>query len=135
MNIKQTVKTLVVSAVMMGAFVGVLMPAPASAVTNNGCETDTAIIKCSGVTGSGKVEETGLWSVLLTAINILTAGIGIAAVAGVIYASILYTSAGGSAEQTKKAMGIITNIVIGVIAYALMYALLNFIIPGGLFTS
>jgi small-conductance mechanosensitive channel len=87
------------------------------------------------VTPSDTVESTGVWGVLLLAINILTGGVTIAAIAGVVYGSVLYTSAGGSTEQTKKAMGVITNVVIGVIAYALMYAFLNFIIPGGLFTS
>ena len=75
----------------------------------------------------------GVWGLLLVAINILTAGIGIAAIGGIVYGSILYTSAGGSPEQVKKAMGIITNVVIGIIAYALMFSLLNFLIPGGLF--
>ena len=84
-------------------------------------------------TDNGGVENTGVWSILLTAINIITAGVGIAAVGGIIYGSILYTSAGGSQEQVKKAMGIITNVVIGVVAYALMFSGLNFIIPGGLF--
>ncbi len=79
------------------------------------------------------VESTGLWGILLLVINILTAGIGILAVAGIVYGSILYTSAGGSADQVKKARTAITNVVIGIVAYALMYTLLNFIIPGGLF--
>ena len=100
--------------------------------TNNGCETNTAIIKCTGVTGKN-VEGTGLWSILLLAINILTAGVGVAAVGGIVYGAILYTSAGGSEEQVKKAMGVIQNVVIGVVAYALMYGALNFLIPGGLF--
>ena len=87
----------------------------------------------NGATPSKDASSTGLWGVLLLAINILTAGIGITAIGGVVYGSILYTSAGGSQEQVKKAMGIITNVVIGVIAYALMYSALNFLIPGGLF--
>jgi hypothetical protein len=77
--------------------------------------------------------NSGVWGVLLLAINILTAGVGVAAVGGIVYGSLLYTSAGGSPEQVKKAVGIITNVVIGVIAYALMFSGLNFLIPGGLF--
>lgn len=79
------------------------------------------------------VSNTGVWAILLLAINILTAGIGVAAIGGIVYGAILYTSAGGSQEQVKKAMGVITNVVIGVVAYALMFSLLNFLIPGGLF--
>ncbi|NCO10946.1 hypothetical protein GW930_03540 [Candidatus Saccharibacteria bacterium] len=94
--------------------------------------TSTAIIECED-TGADGIEGTGLWGLLLLAINILTGGVGVAAIGGIVYASILYTSAGGNQEQVKKARGIITNVVIGVVAFALMYALLNFIIPGGVF--
>lgn len=94
--------------------------------------------KCDGgvqPADASDVANTGIWGVLLLAINILTAGVGIAAIGGVIYGSVLYTTAGGSQEQVKKAMGIITNVVIGVIAYALMFAGLNFLIPGGIFAQ
>lgn len=93
----------------------------------------TSVISC-GQTGKGDIENTGIWGILLLAINILTAGIGIAAVGGIVYGSILYASAGGSPEGVKKAKSIILNVVIGLVAYALMYSFLNFIIPGGLFS-
>jgi len=138
MKIKQTLRTLVAGIVLAVGFMGVLLPATttfaATEPGNNGCGTNTTIIKCNNVdvTQAG-VQNSAIWSILLTAINILTAGIGLAAVGGVIYGAILYTSAGGSQEQVKKAMGIITNVVIGVVAYALMFAFLNFLIPGGIF--
>ncbi len=93
---------------------------------------DTAIIACDQ-DGTGGIEETGIWGVLILAINILTGLVAVAALGGIVYGSILYTSAGGNAEQTKKAMGIITNVVIGIIAYGLMYVGLNFLVPGGVF--
>jgi len=130
MNIKQTVKTLALGMTLLIGMVVFLAPTALAAEKCGG--VDTAIIKCDE-DGSGGVENTGAWGILLLAINILTGGIGIVAVAGIVYASILYASAGGNPEQTKKAMGMITNIVIGVLTFALMYALLNFIIPGGLF--
>lgn len=135
MKITQTFKRITLGLFLVfGLTTTVLAPA-ALAQGNKGCETDTAIISCDNVNvGEDGVENTGLWSLLLTAINILSVGVGVVAIGGIVYASILYTSAGGSQEQVKKAMGIITNIVIGVIAYALMFAALNFLIPGGLFT-
>ena len=139
MKIKQTIKSLtfgmfLVLAMGISVIVGTTANAAPLTEGNNGCGTDTAIIKCDNVdvTKDG-VENTAVFSILLTAINILTAGVGIAAIAGVVYGSILYTSAGGSAEQVKKAIGVITNVVIGVVAYALMFSFLNFLIPGGLF--
>jgi len=93
----------------------------------------TALVNCAQSGGGASVENTGVWGILLLAINILTGLVGLAAVIGVVYGSVLYTSAGGNQEQVKKAMGIITNVVIGVITYALMYSVSNFLIPGGIF--
>lgn len=80
------------------------------------------------------VTSSGIWGVLLLILNIMTTGVGVLAVAGIVYGSVLYASAGDSAEQVKKAKGIILNVIIGLIAFGLMYALLNFLIPGGIFT-
>lgn len=77
--------------------------------------------------------DNAIYDILILIINILTAGVGIAAVGGIVYASIIYATAMGSAEKVVKAKDMIINVIIGIVAYALMYALLNFIIPGGLF--
>lgn len=97
----------------------------------DGCAgVDTSIIKCKTGAGDG-IEGTGIWSLLLMAINILTAGVGVAALGGVVYGAVLYSSAGGNPEQVKKAKGMFMNVAIGVISFAAMYFLLNFLIPGG----
>ncbi len=168
MNIKQTIKTSIISLAALVGFTS-LVATPSYAATCGG--VTTSIISCSqtgscpsgedpfegtkptdpasikaytdkykhdygkcigGSDPSASVESSGVWGLLLMIINILTAGVGVLAVGGIVYGAILYTSAGGSPEGIKKARGIITNVVIGVLAYALMFALLNFIIPGGL---
>lgn len=145
MKIKQTVVSM---ALLMG--VGTFFIAPAALAAECG-GVQTAIISCNengkitckdGSTPNNNrctdgsspspVDSNGVWGILKLAINIMTTGVGILAVGGIVYGSILYTSAGGSSEQTKKAIGIITNVVIGLIAYALMFAITNFLIPGGL---
>lgn len=154
MSIKQT---MVVFAILAG--IGSIFASPLVSAACGG--VDTSIINC-GQDGSGKcpggeiiskeemdkntkcpdkstpeviVSNTGIWGILLLAINILTAGIGVAAVGGVVYGSILYTTAGGSPEQVKKARTVIINTVVGLILYALMFSFLNFIIPGGMFSA
>lgn len=122
---------MVLSVIAIGGLFVTLSPVVAFAAEKCG-GVDTAIIKC-GQTGGGGIETTGVWGILLLAVNILTAGVGIVAIGGIVYGAILYTSAAGSAEQVKKAIGIITNVVIGIVAYAVMYSLLNFLVPGGLF--
>lgn len=137
MNIKQTMRNLVLGGLLLVpvAFASaVISPVDTYAAGNNGCETDTAIIKCDNVNvDDDGLANTGLWSILLLVVNIMTVGVGVLALAGFVYGGILYTSAGGSAEQVKKAKTVFTNVVIGIIAFGGMYALLNFIVPGGVF--
>lgn len=82
---------------------------------------------------SGDLKNNSVYKLLIGALNILTAAIGVAAVGGIGYGALLYTTAQNSPEQTKRAISIITNVVIGIVAYGLMYVLLNFLIPGGIF--
>lgn len=105
---------------------------PAFAATCGGA--NTAIIQCDQDNSDAKnLRDNGIWGILLIALNILTASVGIAAVGGIVYGAILYTTAADSTEQTKKAIEIIRNVVIGLVAYGLMFIGLNFIIPGGIF--
>jgi hypothetical protein len=107
------------------------MATPTYAAGNEcGDGVKTAIISCDASKG-GDLGAVG--ALLLIVINIMTAGVGVLALAGIIYGAVLYTSAGGNPEQVKKARTIFTNVVIGVIAFGGMFALLNFLIPGGVF--
>ena len=151
MNIKQT---LLLFALLLG-MIGIFVAPSASAITCGGVET--SILKCPEpgaqecITESGdrvpavngkcankskliaQPQDTGLWGVLILAMNILTAGVGVAAIAGIVWGSILYTTASGKPEQVKKANMVIANTVLGIVMYALLYSFLNFIIPGGMF--
>lgn len=95
---------------------------------------ETSIIGCTQGSKPKTAQDSGVWGLLMIALNIMTAGVGIAAVGGIVYGALLYTTSRDSAEQTKKAIGIITNVVIGIVAYGLMYIVLNFMIPGGIFS-
>ncbi len=121
--------------VLTGLFVALLLAVallvafviPSSAAQAASCDgTKTVIISCED-------GENGIWAMLLLIIQIMTAGVGILAVAGIVYASVLWTTAEDKQDQVTKAKGIITNVVIGLIAFALMWAGLQFIVPGGVF--
>ncbi len=75
----------------------------------------------------------GVWNLLLFVVQILTAGVGLVAIGGFVYAAILYTTAEGNAGQVTKAKVTIFNVVLGLVLYALMWAVLQFLIPGGVF--
>lgn len=70
---------------------------------------------------------------LLLVINIIAAGAGIAAIGGLIYGAAILTVAGGNQEQVKHARRIIANAVIGIVIFASLFALLNWLLPGGAF--
>ncbi len=129
MKIKQKIITLVI---VLGSLLGVVgMSTPALADCGG---AKTSIISCSQGAGGATAKENGVWGILVIALNIMTAGVGILAVGGIVYGAILYSSAGDNASQTKQAIEIIRNVVIGVIAFGLMYLVLNFLIPGGIFS-
>lgn len=100
---------------------------PRIALATNCGGAETSVISCDG-TGS-----TAIINIIKQVIKILTAGIGIAAVGAVIYGAFLYTTSEGSPDKIKKAREIWTNTVIGLLMFAFMVLITNFIIPGGVF--
>lgn len=95
-----------------------------------------AELKCSILPSSvcGNAESktgNGVMELLKWVLRILTGGVGIAAVGAFIFAGVLYSSASGDTAQVSKAKTMITNTVIGIIAYALIFLVLNWLIPGG----
>lgn len=131
-NIKQTV--LLIGCTLLGVM-GLLSLQTTTASAQAKCGgVDTSLISCPQPGGEdAAVEDTGIWGLLVVTINILVALVSVVALGGIVYGAILYTSAGGNMEQTKKGMQIIANVAIGIIAFALMYVGLNFLIPGGVF--
>jgi hypothetical protein len=137
MKIKQTLSMLTFI-ILAGSTAGIASGIISSTAGATDCGgVQTSIIGndiCKTVDNkSSDPHNNAIWVLLILVLNIMTAGVGILAVGGIVYGSILYASAGDKAEQTKKAISIITNVVIGIIAFGLMYLILNFIIPGGIF--
>ena len=70
---------------------------------------------------------------LLTITNWLAIGVIIAVIGGIIYGAILYTTSGGNKAQAEKAIGTIRSAIIALVLYFAMWALLNWLTPGGMF--
>lgn len=122
-----------IGAVLTFAIPAIAYVAPANAAKFKCAGAETSIIDCPDVNGN-TTSENGVWHLLIMALNILTAGIGILAVGGIAYGAALYASSGDKPEQAKQGMTYIKNVVIGLVAYGLMFIVLNFLIPGGVFT-
>lgn len=68
--------------------------------------------------------------VLNLVVDIMTIGIGILGVIGISIVGVQYLTAGGNEEKTRKAKRRMFEIIIGLAAYAVIYALLKFLLPG-----
>ncbi|MCB9820282.1 hypothetical protein H6796_03225 [Candidatus Nomurabacteria bacterium] len=105
-------------------------PQSVSAARCGGVET--SIVSCPQ-DNSGGVETNGIWGILLIAVRIMVGAIAIVAVGGIIYGSILYTTAGDNGQQVEKAIKTILNVVVGIALFAGMWAISEWLIPGGIF--
>lgn len=120
------IKPLLLIALLVGVFVFV----PSVSAAKDGCAgIDTSgIIKCDD-TGQGPVVN-----LLFQVINFMAFGVGIAVVGGIIWGGLLYASSNGDANKVQQAKTIIVNAVVGLLLFFFMYALVNYLVPGGLFS-
>lgn len=81
----------------------------------------------SVLTGVGSIED-----LLKLVVNILVLGLGVAGVVGVVWAGILYLTARDNEQQAARAKIRLIEVAIGLVAWALMYTALQFLVPGGL---
>ena len=88
---------------------------------------------CDAAQGSGNTKDSGIFKLLIEALKILSALVGVVAVAMFVWAGILYSSGDGNSQRVAQAKTVMINTTIGIIAYALMYLALNWLIPGGVF--
>ena len=120
-------------AVVLG-IVGTAVFVPTIVQAANCGGVETSIISCPQTNDPAKgVQGNGTWGILLIVVNILTAGVGIAAVGGLIYAGIIYATASNDQAKIVKSKETIFNVVLGIIMYALMWSFAQYLIPGGIF--
>ncbi len=74
--------------------------------------------------------EDGIKDLLILIVKILFYGLGAAAIVGVVVSGIMYLTARDNEQQVAKAKKRLLEIVIGLVAWALMYTVLHFLIPG-----
>lgn len=94
---------------------------------------EVAILNCETRSTGDAVEQSALWAILELTLNILIGAVGIAAVGGLIYGAIMYSSARDNPGQVQEAIGVIRNVIIGLVLFVLMFAILQYLIPGGIF--
>lgn len=91
-------------------------------------DVKTSTIDCGDIQ-----QENQIIYLLKRAVTIMYGLIGVTAVVMIIAAGVLYTTAGDSEEQVRKAKGMIKNTVLGILLFMFMTMILEFLIPGGVF--
>lgn len=72
----------------------------------------------------------GIDGLLYLIVDILLYGLGAAATLGVVIAGIMYLTARDNPQQVAKAKTRLVEVAIGLVAWAMLFALLKFLIPG-----
>lgn len=104
--------------------VGVMVASENKVYAEGSCGgVETAIIDCD------EGEGDGIKGVLKLVVDIMTMGIGILGVFGIVLVGIQYLTAGGNEAQMTKAKRRMMEIVIGLAIYAAIYAIVTFLLP------
>lgn len=88
----------------------------------------TSIIKCDAAGGNP------IMNLLVDLLNFLAIGVGIAVVGGIVFGGITYIRSNGNSSVAQQGITIIVNSVVGLLLFIFMYAIINFLVPGGLFS-
>lgn len=106
---------------------------PAAAVDAKACTAEGKVPLAIKINGQDCIAKDQIIMTWIKAIlQFLATGVGIAVVGGIIWGGLLYMTARDSSAQTEKAVMVIVNSLLGLILFIFTYAIINFIIPGGI---
>lgn len=84
----------------------------------------------------GEVTDDGsgcsIFKVLNLVVEIMSIGVGLLGVVGITITGIMYLTAGGNEQRTTKAKRRMFEIILGLAIYAVLWALVNWLLPGGM---
>ncbi len=105
--------------------------------TNNGGDKSncvkTSILGSGGEYCDSSGNGGGIFLVLGIVVDILTMGVAVLATLGIIISGFQYITSSGNSQQMSKAKNRIIEIVLGLVVYGVMWAVLQWLIPGGIF--
>ncbi|MBQ9180610.1 hypothetical protein IJ135_00730 [Candidatus Saccharibacteria bacterium] len=127
---KNMLKKLAIVFTLMLASVSLAAPTPVfaaeSSTSGKNC-VPTAILGQDGCFEDNG--GSGISHIIMLVIDIMSVGVGILGVIGISISGIQYLTAGGNEERTRKSKRRLFEIVIGLVAYGLIYALMSWIVP------
>ena len=136
----------VASAAILAVFILLAPPLAASAgqpisscKTSDGKDGVQVAISAGGVNcvplGGTDVQTNPIFIYVSAILKVVAGLAGLACLGGFIWGTIMYTTARANAGQTEKARMVMLNSIIGLLLFIFMFAILQFLVPGGVFTS
>jgi uncharacterized membrane protein YraQ (UPF0718 family) len=128
-------KFLIITAATLGLLVPTIS-ATATAAASNGTISNTAATKCKNSTPAelNKCLKTNpIVQDIQTIVNFLSALVGIVVTAALILGGIQYSGSRDNPQAMQAAKGRIQNAIIALVMYFLIFAFLQWLIPGGVF--
>lgn len=107
------------------------VPAYADGVKDKYGESQRAAILtgCADEEGTEEGNGKGIMCVVKLVVNIMSVLVGVVGIIGIVIVGIQYLTAGGNEDQTRKAKRRLFEIIIGLVAYAFIYAIAQWILP------
>ena len=96
------------------------------------CGSGTQAVKTRFDFGCKHEAQNPIYDFIFAMIRFLTFGVGVVITIAIIMSGIQYTTSEGNPEKTMAAKNHIQNAIIGLMMYIFAFALLNYLIPGGL---
>jgi hypothetical protein len=145
LKVKKSPLLLGLATAFLAVFVLVAVPASVSAnasiancTTGNGEPGVKTAISVGGSScvpvGGGSLQGNAIFIYVIAILKVVSALAGIATVGGFVWGGILYITARANAGQVESAKNVMINSVIGLLLFIFMYAILQFLVPGGVFT-
>ena len=102
--------------------------------TNDNAVKTSLSFGCKGAT----IEATGgeinpIVDMAFAVFRVLSAGVGLVVIGSIIFAGIQYSASRDNPQATEASMKRVTNSVIALLFYALLFSIANFLVPGGMF--
>ncbi len=111
-----------------------MAPEPVSALSAEDCKNNPDTEGCANtsILPSEWGGKDGIGSMLKFVVSVMMYGLGAIAIIGTTIAGILYLTARDNEQQVAKAKMRLFEIAIGLLAWAVLFTLLNWLVPGGI---
>lgn len=131
-----SIKKNCILSLLAGFFIVFLTQASSGLVSAATCPIQPQTGKCApGTQSTQDLENNPIVKDINLIVNILSVGVGVIVVTLIIIGGIQYSIAGDNPQALTAAKQRITNALIALFAYLFIFAFLQWLVPGGVFSS